>query len=102
MDIKEYKERVKHMEAMHKKELQAFASEYAMSNNIVKDGDIVSNGKMTVLVDRISLGYFFGEHTPQCIYTGPELTKKGTPYKNGQREAIYQLRLKTINGEPVK
>lgn len=68
--------------------------EYALSNNTVKEGDIIEDFTgMRIKVDRISVYVSFG--LPQCVYAGFLLTKKGEISKlKDNRSSIYQENLK--------
>lgn len=89
MTLEEYKEIRNANIKEHEKQLKALAKEYAMSNNTVKIGDIVSNGLCKIKVERIdcSIGL---RGNPMCIYSWPRLTKNLVPYKNGDTESIWQ------------
>ena len=96
MDKQEYIEKLKAIDGDAKKAKAALAKEFAMSNNTVKLGDIISDHANTIVVDHIGLGYSF-DGTPQCVYRGVALTKKLVPKKNGSSEKIWQSNLKMEN-----
>jgi hypothetical protein len=95
MDKQEYIEKLKAIDDDAKKAKAAISKEFAMSNNPVKLGDIISDHASTIVVDHIGLGYSCG--MPECVYRGVALTKKLVPKKNGSSEKIWQSNLKMEN-----
>lgn len=64
---------------------------YTMENNTVSVGDIVSNGRHTILVDDITYGVaIYSRCDYGCLYKGDRLTKKLRPFKRPQRGAVSQ------------
>jgi len=53
----------------------------------------------TIKVDHISI-YMNAPGYPCCIYEGIRLTKKGEPFKTGERDSIVQCNLWSVSGEP--
>lgn len=75
---------------------------FAKEHNRVCIGDIIEDRMDCILVEKITYGHFvFDNNKPSCIYSGPLLTKKKKPYKNGKHGKIYEKRLKTIDGVNV-
>lgn len=58
---------------------KALAKEYALANNTVNKGDIVVDHIGKLLVNKIEV--YLSVDNPQCVYTGTELKKDGTPKK---------------------
>ena len=75
--------------------LKSLAKEYAFSNNPYKIGDVVIDKIKTIKIEKIqfTLGGF--QSTPECVYTGIELTKKGDPNKKGNKRSVYQSNIIT-------
>ena len=68
---------------------------YAYANNTVKVGDIISDGVSCIRVKTMGVYVnFYG--SAQMRYFGPELTKVGTPRKDGRESWVYQENIKTI------
>lgn len=59
---------------------------YAETGGKFKCGDMVSDGSMSILVDRVSFSFMAGD----IVYYGPVLTKKGVPRKDGERMHIFE------------
>lgn len=83
-----------------KKELD---KDFALSNNPVKIGDIITDHYKTIRVEKFIIGYSYSSNLPCMFYRGTRLNKKGEPAK---REAddnrVSQNDIKTINGKPYK
>lgn len=78
----------------HKEKCFALAKEFAMSNNTVKVGDVVSRPGMTIIVDRIGIEWGRYGTFPQCCYSGRMLTKAGEPRKDGAIGYVFQSEVK--------
>ena len=61
---------------------------YAKSQELYKVGDIITNGTFTVWVKKIGWNLDF-KGNPYPIYSGDNLTKKGTVKKVNPKAAIY-------------
>lgn len=92
MNIEEYKTLLKELETKHKADCFKLAKEYAMSNNSVSIGDMVTNGCDAIKVEVITVYRSLG--LPSCAYSGPKFTKAGIPFKNGDQATVYQTNLK--------
>ena len=79
------------------------AREFAISNNPVKIGDVISDHCRTIRVLKLLWCYNLGYPFPCMVYRGVRLTKKGEPSK---REAddnrVVQKNNREINGKPYK
>lgn len=73
---------------MTKDEFLLAAKQFALANNPVSVGDIVSNGSEKILVEKIMV--YSGCGLPFCVYQGPLLKKNGDKYKSGKRGDLYQ------------
>ncbi len=56
--------------------IERLSSKYALSNSPYKIGDIVEDHFHTIRIEKIKLVFSFTHKTPECYYTGVELTKK--------------------------
>ena len=90
MTKEEYKSKVIEINNDRELKLKSLAKEYALSNNPYKIGDVVIDNIKTIKIEKIqfTLGGF--QSTPECVYTGIELTKKGELNKRGNKRSIYQ------------
>ena len=90
MEIEEFKNAKADLELKFKKEKDALAISYALSNNPYKIGDILQRKEAYIIkIDKITVDInSYG--IPGCVYHGPELKKDLTPKKNGNRESIWQ------------
>jgi hypothetical protein len=95
MTKEEYKSKLIEINNDSELKLKSLAKEYALSNNPYKIGDIVTDHIKTVKIEKIqfTLGQF--QSPPECVYTGIELTKKGEPNKNGNKNSVYQSNIIT-------
>jgi len=99
MTKEEYAYRKVGLEINHSKAKYLLDKEYAYVNSIVKIGDVIKDHRISIKVDHISI-YRDISGYPCCSYTGSLLTKKGEPFKTGERDSIVQCNLWSINGEP--
>ncbi len=93
MKLERYLAELKELEVRHAIEKSMLSKKYAFEDKKAVEGDIVEdkNGKK-ILVDKIrycSPNYIYGFKTPQAVYVGVELTKKGEPNKRGIRSSIF-------------
>lgn len=98
MKLEDYKNKVKSLKARHKKELTEFALKYAFLNSPIKIGDIVTDHIGSIIVEKYALGFSDISIEPKCVYTGTCYTKKGKPYKSGEKRCVHQSNIKKING----
>lgn len=90
MDIQTYLGEMEVLKQRHDKEIKKLKREYALTNNPIKIGDIVTDGYSTVKVEKIVV---YLNNPPCCVYRGPELNKNKTVKKNGKITDIYQTNL---------
>lgn len=100
MDFKELKEKRRELYEKYEKENQELDKQYALENNPVKIGDIVTDHYHTIKVE--SMMQTTSCEVPQMKYYGTELKKDGKPKKVQPRtkEPVFQRNIKKINGEP--
>lgn len=96
MTKEEYDKEIERIESERRREIKDLELRYALENNSVDYGDIVtdSGSGVSVLVQNIivrptSTGY------PCCVYGGKRMTKKLTPFKNDKKAWVYQIWVKT-------
>lgn len=78
-----------------KKRREELYRAYAYANNTVKIGDIISDRETCICVKKMGV-YVDIYGSAQMRYFGPELTKAGTPRKDGRESWVYQENIKTI------
>ncbi len=99
MTKEEYQDRIKQIDAKHKKMKTDLAIEYAKSNNPYKVGDIVEDHIGKIRIERICISKIIIDY-PCCTYYGVELKKDGTPCKRQTNRGIHQSNiLKENNNE---
>lgn len=85
-------------------ELINLERECASSNNKVAIGDVLSDGKKSIVVDKFILrraSRYGNGFIPYYDYYGRLLTKEGKPRKDGTSVSINFEYVKTINGKEV-
>jgi len=92
MDIEKYKKTIAQIDSDAEGKKRAVSREYAMSNNPVKVGDVVSDHSQKIRVERIGV---YHSDVPMCLYKGQLLTKAGKPFKNGNSGTVYQRNMTT-------
>jgi len=88
MNKEEYDIRLKEINEKMAEDKCRLNHEYALSNNSIKKGDIISNNSKIIRVEAIRSTNWGGD--PYCIYSGALLTKKLVAYKSGEKGHIYQ------------
>ena len=84
-----------------KKELD---KDFALSNNPVKIGDIITDHYKTIRVEKFIFGYCgYTSNLPCMYYRGTRLNKKGEPAKrDADDNRVMQTDITKINGETYK
>ena len=88
----ELTEKLNAIEAEYLKKKKAIQIEYAISNNPYKIGDVISDHYKTIIIK--SWKFWISSSVPCLVYYGTRLTKAGTPAKNQEENAIYQMNIK--------
>lgn len=100
MTLEEYKQRLSVLKQEAEKARLVLAKEYALSNNKVKIGDIITDHIGSIIVKKI-----FIEHAlltgPSCFYEGIELLKTGLPNKKNKLRAVWQSNIKNISPQSL-
>jgi hypothetical protein len=89
MKIEEYQDKLKLLKSEYKTKRNDLMKEFAFSNNEICVGDVIENGYIRILVDRIILDDDF-ESYPYCVYIGLKVTKDLKIYKRKERGIIQQ------------
>jgi hypothetical protein len=87
MTESEYEEKMAEINKAHEDAKRQLYIDYAASQRKFKIGDIISNGHVTILVEKFGTNKTFG--LPQPTYIGKELRKDLTPKKNGSTNTIF-------------
>lgn len=85
-------------------DLLSLERECARSNNKVNIGDVLSDGKKSIIVDKYILRRaprYGNGYAPYYDYYGRLLTNGGKPRKDGTSVCISAEYIKTINGKEV-
>ncbi len=90
MTEEEFDNKMKIANHNHKNNINAIGREYANNKNLYEKGDIAENNHTKILVDSIGFYYPFDQRYPLPLYSGIKLKKDNKPFKNGERERIYQ------------
>lgn len=64
---------------------------YALSNNDIEIGDIVSDNINTIKVEKIHVDTPWRGNMPRAYYEGIRLTKQLKPFKNGDKIYIHNV-----------
>jgi hypothetical protein len=67
------------------------AKEYAKSNNPYKIGDVVTDHMGSIKIEKI--GFWITAEFPECMYSGIELKKDGTSFKNKKQRTVWQFNI---------
>jgi hypothetical protein len=93
MNIEDFKMGITQINNVADFKKKALAREYALANNPVKIGDVVSDSSTTIKVEEIRVLIDWSK--PSCFYIGAELKKDGTPKKGAVKNSVYQCNIKS-------
>lgn len=96
MTLQDYTEGISRIKKQKERELLILAEKFAQERNTIKRGDTITDHIGSICVEKIVL---YNDRVPSCIYVGCCLTKKGKPFKSGEKRGIYQTNL--IDGKGV-
>jgi hypothetical protein len=100
MTEQEYREQIKQIELNCEQRKSSLAIKFAQSNCHVEIGDIVKDHASCIKVERIRFYAGILGTLPEAAFSGPRLTKKMEPFKNGDIVNIYQSNvIEHIKGE---
>ena len=88
MELIEYNEKMKAIEADYDAAKQSLYREYGLSQAIYKIGDIIKDSTWIILIDKITVSLSM-DSIPYPVYRGLEYTKSLAPKKNMNRAAIF-------------
>lgn len=71
------------------------AKKFALENNSIKEGDIVTDHVGSIKVEKIQVTLGSFDDPPSCVYFGIELKKDLTPTKKATKRDVYQSNLIT-------
>lgn len=87
MKFEDYVQEMADLKTKHNNEINQLKRKYALANNPIKIGDIITDGKRIIKVQKI---FVYLDDPPYCVYRGPLLNKNKTIKKNGKYGDIYQ------------
>lgn len=93
MTTNELEQALKQLESQHLKACNAVKVEFAMSNSVVRIGDIVRDRIDTIKVEDIEANISF--KIPQCVYRGRRVKVNGEFHKSEEKRTVLQQNLKT-------
>ena len=92
MALDEYKLKIKEIDTEAESKKYDLAKQYALANNHVSIGDILIDHYQKIRVEKIGVNYDW--RNPQCVYSGPMLTKSGREFKTCKHGYIYQRNIR--------
>lgn len=96
MTKKEYNKEIRKINKEASTKKKELYQNYALSNNPYKIGDVISDGCRTLKIKEIKVGVYLFSSYPECIYTGIELKKDGSPKKNQSSTEMFQRDIKGV------
>lgn len=91
----EFDKKLTSLKEAYDKSVKVVWIEYAMSHNVVKEGDIIEDKKgVKIRVDSIKVSRNFEDQYTQCVYHGVILLANGKENKKRNRYSIYFSDLK--------
>jgi len=93
MTKNEYCAEKRKLEQLHSQKMCDLSRKFVLSNTTVKRGDIVQDHMGSVKVNKIKHGFSMSSSYPQVVYFGESYTKAGTPFKNGEKRAVWESNL---------
>lgn len=92
MTQQEYDELLNKIRTETQEKEKNLARQFAMSNNTVKVGDIVSDYAGRVKVTKVKFTMVGARNYPECVYEGNELNKDGTIKMTRGRKSQPEIR----------
>ncbi len=101
MTKKELSEKMMELQREYNEKQSVLREQYAIENNPVKVGDVVTDHYHTIRVEKMCI---YGYLVPFMKYHGTELTKQGEPKKRQPvpDNPVFQSNVVSINGVPYK
>jgi len=100
MTPEEFNTRKNQLERELEINIKLLASEYAISNNPYPIGTIVTDQLGSLKIEKIKATMSF-RGLPQCVYSGIELKKDGTPMKKQTGRYVWQENIQIFNNKKV-
>lgn len=95
MNKEEFKKQKQILMDIWDKGFRELKEKYALANNNVKIGDIISDGTISIKVEKIQVVQSsFSNEYPECRYSGKKVKKDGSFFKNYSSDSIYQSNVK--------
>ena len=95
MTYAEYLEALETEKYRHYREVKRIQREYALSNNTIVKGDILTDHYKTIKVEKITVAVGLSGN-PECIYSGQRLTKQLIPFKSKEVGVVHQSNIKKV------
>ena len=103
MNLKDLEIELKKIEAECEEKKKSSIIAYCDANNPYDIGDIISDHLSTIKIDKIKYTRGMLRLDPECIYYGEKLRKSDMkPFKNGDRECIYQSNINEVINETAR
>jgi hypothetical protein len=96
MTKEEYKKELEKLDIEYASKRKKLHNYFAITNNSVNIGDIITDGETTIIVDKIKI-IMSASGFPTCQYKGVKLTKAGNVSKNRKRGYVTQARMRSLN-----
>lgn len=90
MNEQEYLDKVADVNKRAEFEKRELKIKFAFSHQEYNVGDIINNGSLSIIIDRVQAGINFASDLPECVYGGFVLKKDLKPRKDKERGTIYQ------------
>lgn len=90
MDDKGYNSKKAEIKNDYNKKIHLLMVEYCRSNNDIEVGDIIEGNGAIIKVENMKVVSSFANY-PSFCFSGPKLTKKLIPFKNGDRDFVHRV-----------
>jgi len=102
MTKEEYDEEMKKIDNVMNNMRNQVRKHYAFANNSYKVGQIIEDHYQRILIEKIEMHYCtLASPYPECEYWGLKLTKQNRPFKNGEKNWMFQSNIKRIIEEEI-
>ena len=92
MTNEEYWAKKEEIDKEFRKKNRELDVEFALSHNDIKDGDIVSDGSTTIVVEKIRVHPSWGSGLPYVYFEGTRLTRKLEPFKSKEIGTVFTIK----------
>jgi len=97
MTKEEYLNNLETLSKMHSHSIERLAKKYALSNNDISVGDVITDQLGSIRVKEVSTSTSFTRDLPECIYRGEKCTKKGKPTRGDSNRWLWQSNISGVN-----